>query len=381
MSKNPIIVWFAVLLTTVFILPTHADECALCDLFDQNPQIEFEQGFIRGIELNGRYQGQYITQEEDIGSEDNDFDDWQNRRARLSLSIDMDYGLNLFAEVNVASWLQDQEGPFVDTFQDLYLKWKDDSSFVRVGKQKQLFTIEDATSSKRIRTIERSAIVNETAGARPWGAVYGFDAGGMKHMVGGWLYGAEASAPEFVDLDDSNGGFSYNGTYELNDLTDVKFDYVYADNDGGNEGSEGDAANGFGPAYEHAFALGTITSFNEVRVEASAIVAMNREGSGDIPAGNDTWGFYVTPSYDLTDKLELVGRYAYMDEGREQRTQRFDERVEVENYHTVYGGLQYKICGDKLKLLGGYEYATGDLFESNTDIDTGSLQLGVRTYF
>ena len=351
-----------------------------CDIFDYNKLFKAETGFVRSVSVHGRYHGQYIHQSEDIGGVDNDFEEWQHRRARLGLEIAMDYGLTFYAEANFASYLNNTGGPFFDNFQDLYLELEQDAYWIRVGKQKQKFTIEDAESSKRIKTVERSAIVNEVGGARPWGAVVGFEAFGVDHAFGGWLYGGHADAPEWLDFN-SNGGFSYNGKYGLFDHTKLHFDYVYADNKGGSEGSEGSAANGFGPDYEHGFSLGTRTKTGKWDITANAIIGLNRTGGGGIPDGNDTWGFYVLPAYHLTDSLELVFRYAYMDEGREQRTQRFDRRVAVENYHTIYGGVQYKICGDKLKIMAGYEYATGDVFQSGDDIDTGSWQLAVRTYF
>ena len=354
---------------------------SICNIFDHNTLYEADQRFIRSVSAHARYQGQYISQDEDIDGVSNDFEDWQHRRARLGIKVKMDHGLTFFAEANYASFLNnDGDGPFFDSFQDLWIESKQDGYWVRVGKQKQNFTIEDTTSSKRIKTVERSAIVNETAGARPWGAVVGFEAFGINHAFGGWLYGAHADAPEFIDFN-SNGGLSYNGTYALLENTNLHFDYVYADNNGGSEGTEGSAANGLGPEYEHNFSLGTSSDFGKLNVIVNGIVASNRSGGGGIPDGNDTWGFYVLPTYALTDKLDLVSRYAYMDEGREQRTQRYSVRAAVENYHTFYAGLQYKLCGDQLKVMAGYEYATGDIFQSTEDIETGSWQLAVRTYF
>ena len=301
-----------------------AEPWSICDIFDYNTLYEADQGFVRSVSVHGRYQGQYINQSETIEGADNDFEEWQHRRARLGLKVKMDHGLTFYAEANYASYLNNNgDGPFFDNFQDLNIEWETDNFWVLVGKQKQKFTIEDATSSKRIVTVERSAITNETAGARPWGAVFGFEALGIDHAVGGWLYGGHGDAPEFVDFN-SNGGFSYNAKYALLENTDLYFDYVYADNNGGSEGTEGSAANGFGPDYEHAFSLGTKSDFGKLDVIANAIIATNRSGGGGIPDGNDTWGFYILPTYDLTDKLQLVARYAYMDEGREQRTQRFD---------------------------------------------------------
>ena len=353
---------------------------SICNLFDHNTLYEADQGFIRGISASGRYQGQFISNDETVGGEKFDFDRWQHRRARLGVKVEMDHGLTFFAEANAASYLNTHRGSFFRNFQDIWLKWEQDDMWVRVGKQKQNFTIEDTTSSKRIKTVERSAIVNETAGARPWGAVFGFKALDIDHAIGGWLYGAERDTPEWVDFD-SNGGFSYNAKYELVENTDVWFDYVYADNGGGTESARGSAARNFGPDYEHAFSLGTISDFGKLNLIVNGIYGVTRNQGVVIPGGSDTWGFYILPSYALTDKIDLVTRYAYMNQGREQRPQVFNNVAFVENYHTFYGGVQYKICGDKLKVMAGYEYATGDTFKSNEDIETGSWQLAVRTYF
>ena len=78
-----------------------------------------------------------------------------------------------------------------------------------------------------------------------------------------------------------------------------------------------------------------------------------------------------------------------MDSGREQRTQRFghdgdgdrNARLNVQNYHSVYSGFQYFLSGENLKLMGGYEYAWGELLGNDTDINTGSWQLALRTFF
>lgn len=358
------------------------DPWSYCDLFDIGKLYKSDTGLIRSFSVGGRYQGQYFSQTEDIsGQDDNSFNEFQHRRARLGAKLGLAHGFTIFAEANIADGENFSEGPFFNNFQDAYIEWEPtDSWFIRVGKQKQEFTIEDSTSSKRIKTVERSSIVNETAGARPYGAVFGLETGPVSHQIGAWLYGGEANSIQWVDFD-SNAGASYNMAFGIHESTDLMFDYVYADNAGGAEGSEGSAATGFGPAYEHSFSLGTKTEMGKFQIIANGIVAVNRTGSGGIPAGNDTWGAYILPSYELTDKLELVFRYAYMDEGREQRPQRFPVRLPVENYHTFYAGLQYKFCGDALKVMAGYEYATGDVFESDSDIDTGSWQFAVRTYF
>lgn len=367
-------------------MPIEADPWTICDVFDYNTLYEGD-GFVKEVSFHGRYHGQFISQQQDVGSAENGYHEYHHRRFRLGIEIAMQNNLTFYAETNIAdgtgsrTGLYNEGSPFFNDFQDLYLEWEpQDDFFVRVGKQKQHFTREDKESSKRIKTVERSAIVNETAGARPWGAVVGFETGALSHQIGGWLYGAHADSPEWVDMS-SGGGFSYNLAYKVSDTTKVHFDYVFADNNGGNTSASFPAANDFGPAYEHAFALGTVINSGRFQLMSDIIYAANRESSGGIPSGNDTWGFYVLPSYDITEKLEAVFRYAYMAEGREQRPQRFRSRQSVEDYHTIYAGLQLFLCGEKLKILGGYEYATGDVFNSTDSIDGGSWQLAFRTYW
>lgn len=363
-------------------MPIEGDPWTICDIFNYNTLYESDSGAIRGISLHGRYHGNFVSQQEDVGGvTNNGFHGWYHRRFRLAVEVEFANDLKLYAESNVPDFEGLTRGPFFDDFQDLYIEWEpSDEFFVRIGKQKQHFTREDIESSKRVKTVERSHIVNETAQGRPWGLVVGFETGDFSHEVGGWLYGAHAENPNWIDFD-SNGGFSYNLGYDLNETTDLFFDYVYADNNGGATSAAGGSANNYGPAYEHAFALGAEYEQGRLEVMSDIVYALNRSASGGVPAGNDTWGFYIVPSYDISDNLEAVFRYGYMAEGRNHHTQRFPVRQAVENYHTFYVGLQYFICGEKLKLQGGYEYATGDLLGTTTSIDSGSWMFGVRAYF
>ncbi|MEM6916182.1 MAG: porin, partial [Verrucomicrobiota bacterium] len=370
---------------------------SFCDIFGYNTLYKGD-GFIKEVSFHGRYHGQFISGDEEInGITNNGYHEWHHRRFRLALEVAMANDLTFYAEANIpdgtgnSTGLYNPGSPFFNDFQDLYLEWEpSDDFYLKVGKQKQHLTREDIESSKRIKTVERSAIVNEVAGARPWGAVVGFSTGELFHEIGGWVHGAHADSPEWVDMS-SNGGFSYNLTIPYSDTTTFFFDYVFVDNNGGNDSAQGTAANGTsGAAYEHAIAIGTEIESGRFQLISDFIYGANRSSGGGIPSGNDTWGFYVIPSYDITDKLEAVFRYSYMAEGREQRPQRFgdplggdfsDGRQSVENYHTIYAGLQYFICGEKLKVMGGYEYATGDIFGTNDELTNGQWQVAVRTYW
>lgn len=376
--------------------PISSSPWTVCDVFEHNTLYEGD-GFIKDIILHGRYHGQYIDQVEDIGgARNNGYHAYHHRRARFELEVNMAHDLKFAVDGNFAdgngarTGLVRDGGAFINDFQVFNIKWEpSDDFFIIIGKQKQNLTREDEESSKRIKTIERAAIVNEIAGARPWGAMVGFKTAGLSHAFGAWNYGAHGEAPQWMDTR-ANNGASYNLAMSVTDDIGVFFDYAFVDNNGGRERARGDAARGtFGSNYEHAFALGTEINKGRFNLIGDLIYAANRTRTVTIPAGSDTWGFYVLPSYKITDKLEGVFRYGYMESGGEQRTQAFGEtgdgnrlaRQSVENYHSFYAGFQYLLCGEHLKVLGGYEYTTGDLFRTNTDINTGSWQFGVRTYF
>ncbi len=357
-----------------------AEPWTFCNIFDYNTLYKGD-GFIKEVSIHGRYQGQYIYQSEDIGGDSNSYRNWQHRRTRIGMEIEMAGGLSFYVENNMA----DNEELFADRWQndwqDFYVQWEPNDDFsLTVGKQKQDFTIEDATSSKRILTVERSPIVNETAGARPWGAVVGFKLGGFSNQVGAWLTGADDSWGSWPTFD-ANASASFNTSYEIMEGTDLRLDYIFNDNEGGTGPVEGGADESYASAYQHALAVGTDSSWGDLGLVTNAIFGWNREGSGGLPDKHDTFGFVVMPYYNLTDKLQAVFRWAYMTEGREQRTQRYPVRIAVSDYHTFYGGLNYYICEHNLKLMAGYEYAVGNEFNGSDDIDTGTWMFAVRTYF
>ena len=189
---------------------------------------------------------------------------------------------------------------------------------------------------------------------------------------------------------DSRGSLTYRATAEITEQIEGHFDYQFTNNSNGTRNPQGSSDVNLGSEFEHVVALGTKSEFGQIGLITDLIYGGNSVGHGGnavrggaLPAGYDTWGLVIMPTYDITDKLQLVARYAYMEQGREQRPQRFDVRKHVEDYHTLYAALNYYVCGDNLKVMAGYEYATGEVFGTgNTrDLDTGTWMMGVRTSF
>lgn len=379
-------------------------ETSFCDIFKKNTLYEGD-GFIKKVKFKGRYHGQWISQTEDInGVYNNGYHEYQNRRFRLGIEIEMAHDLTLVASNNIADGTGGGTGTdpghglaygrFFDDWDELNLAWEpSDDFYVIVGKQKQKITRENTTSSNSILTIERSPIVSSVVSNKPWGVAVGFNALGLSHEVGAYVAGGEREANmerwDYVSLD-SRASFTYRTSFDISEETTLFFDYQYTDNSSGvvnpGTGLLG-GANGPGPIgdtnlgsiFEHVVAVGTESKWGQLGLTTDFIYAANGLTGGGLPVGYDTYGVVIMPYYDITDKLQLVTKYSYMEEGREQRTQRFDVRQSVENYHTFYAGLNYYICKHNLKLMAGYEYATGDVFNSVNEVDTGSWMLAVRT--
>lgn len=364
-----------------------------CDLFKKN-KIYQGGGFINSVKFKGRYHGQWISQKEDTLSSGvnspNGYHEYQSRRFRLGTEIEMSGDLTLTASINVSDGSGGAGshglayGVFFDDWDELNLVWKpSDEFYVLLGKAKQKITVENEMSSNNILTIERSAITSAVISNKPWGVAVGFEALGLSHEVGGWVTGADRdSTGERYDWAgfDSRGSLTYRNSFDLSEDTKVQFGYQFTNNSDGSVSPHARADENLGSAFEHVVSLGTVSEFGRFGLITDVIYAANGLATGALPAGYDTAGVVIMPYYNITDDLQFVTRYAYMGEGREQRPQRYDARQTVEGYHTFYAGLNYYLCRNNLKLMAGYEYASGDLYGSASDtVDTGTWMLGVRT--
>jgi len=356
----------------------------ICDIFDYSTLYESDAGFIREVSLTGRYHGQWISASQDDDGDRDGFHQFQSRRSRIGFEIGILENITFATEFNVTdssgsnrNW---QTGPVFNDIDTMLIEIEGDGWDLWIGKDKFKITREESTSSKRIKTIERSQIVNEVIPGKPWGFNFGFATGEIEHVIGLALTGSDeddnrGSGLGLPTTEGSNAQFLYRLETPVNDVTTFYLDYLFTDM---GYDSEVDIAS----SYNHVLALGTTNALNDrLNLTTDLIFGLDRDGTGDIPDGEDTWGLVIMPTYAITEKLEFVAKYAYMDSGRTQRPQRYTVREELENCHTLYAGLNYYICGDKLKLMAGYEYMTADQYDSTDDITSDTWMLAVRTYF
>ncbi len=318
--------------------------------------------FLEELALTGRYHGQYHYEDEG-GKTD---DDWDNRRFRLGLEATMfDKHLKLkaemFSDLNPG-------GEFYEGFTDLHAAWKfSDELTVTVGKQKPKFGYDWSTSSRLIKTFERGALINQFKPDYAPGVSLSGKSGKLSY------YGGVFSDQVDGEFGQFDGGFSIVASigYDVADVfgTDkaqVRLDYIH---------SERDTLDTIFTTFDNG-----VSASLEIKQGDLGLVSEVLAGFGD----QNNVALILTPTYDITKKLQLVGRYQLglsdSDTGLAPQ-KRYEKDVGAGNgdvYNAFYLGFNYFIYGDKLKLMAGAEYSTMSGDKGN---DTLSLLAGIRAYW
>ncbi|MFT5110660.1 MAG: phosphate-selective porin OprO/OprP [Pseudoalteromonas tetraodonis] len=349
---------------TVITEPPVEEPCDWCDTIWSLPTLykNDDNAFLQEFKLIGRYHGQYAWTDSDQG----DRSDWENRRWRVGSEVKLFNFLKLFGQIDI----NEDIDPFYKGIDEAWAEIKlGKNNKLVVGKQKQKFTHEWTTSSKKIVTFERSLLVNQIIPDKSTGASYYGQAGDWKYSLG--VATGDGNA-EFGDFNEGVFGVATLGK-DLG-FADWTLGYLYNSSEGNNTTS----------AYGHAFSNSLIFGGDgPLTVATDLIYADGYDG--------DAYGAIIIPTYDLTEKLQLVGRYQYAhgDNDSLRAQSRYERRVpditdggRGEEYHAFYTGLNYYICDHKLKLMAGAEYADlQDKAGDGGDFEGWTLFTGVRMYF
>ena len=336
------------------------------DLLDLATLYENDGGLIQDISLIGRYHGQWHDVESDLG----DDADWENRRFRFGFDVAFLENFEFQTQFNLKRDYN-EAGRFFEDVEEFTLVWEpSDAWALSVGKQKAYITREWSTSSKRIKTLERSQLVNQVIPDKAGGVILTLnDLAGFTVDLGGFT----GDSSDDWDIPNFNAGY---GAYtriarDITEATEVRFDYFYND---------GDPGNGEFEDYEHILSLNSQSDWDRFHLVTDLIYGI--EGSF---GNDDVYGLVLMPYYDLTDNLELVFRYTFSKSVSEDglnvqsRYERASAgRLRGDEYHAFYGGLNWYICGDKLKIMNGIEYSQLDGLNEN---DYWTYFTGVRMYF
>ena len=360
------------------IVTEEANNGDWCDWLSDSPGTLYknkENPFIQKIKLFGRahYQAVYVDGTE--GSETiQDF-----RRLRAGAEIDFLKFFELKGSVNLTNDNRqraglgptDNDGDLgfgYESIQDAVLTFDAQEAFniqsldsfkIRYGKQKLEIGGEQRASSKKIKTIERSAISNRLRD--------GNDGTGLliEASKGKWGGSIGYFSNESVD-ELSYDYFSDGGTYlwahlsyELTDNDTLFLDYF--------DSFDFDAsASAISPDYS------IVASYEMERGPVDVLIEGIYGESQNPSAGRDGnfYAFVFLPSYELNDRTELVFRYQYQGSNEEEGVRvnsRYTRRSgnqdgpligdnRGDTHHSVYAGLNYLLCGHNAKVMFGVQY-------------------------
>jgi phosphate-selective porin OprO and OprP len=305
---------------------------------DQNPVL---QNFL----FTGRFQYEYSTLDADQGSNS----EWNVRRLRLGAISKLFHSVTLHGEVELNPQEHD---PLYLRFTDAYVEWsRSERLELTFGKQSVPFTMDGATSSKELLTIDRSNLTNNMWFPQEY--IPGVSVAGE---LSNWIYrlgvysGGEANR-EYGQFNGSAFTLLVIG-YDFATPLGVKQallagNYVY---------QNPDPRNTFTRQLHHM--VSTNFKFDAGKWGARTDLSI---GSGYL-GQSDLWGLMAMPFYNVTKKFQIVGRYTYLksDGPNGVRLATYESHAvsgRGDRYNEGYLGANYYFYGHKLKLQSGLQFA------------------------
>lgn len=326
-----------------------------------------EEGMLRGLAFTGRLHYDYVNLDSNLG--DAEFAEF--RRLRSGFRATLPEGWELKGEVDFDA---NDADPFYEGLTDAYIAWRPaDTLTYKLGKQAAFFTLEGATSSNELLTMERSNVSNNLwfpALFMPGATVESKDDG---RLFFAGLYSSGGASPEFGDFDGS--------VFVL-----LKAERDFANRLGSEEAVLGlhgvfqdpDPDNTFTRPHGQVYSLNFRYHDRPWRFQSDLA---RSQGSGDQP---DLTGLVLMPAYDIDESWQLVARATMLrsDETGGVRLARYDNRITAERgdrFEEIYFGLNRYLNGQKLRWQTGLSYARlHDLAKSGGDYEGWTFSSGIR---
>lgn len=328
------------------------------------------EGFLQSLALSGRLQAEAAWFDSDEG----DLTDQTWRRFRFGFKAA--FAGNLGAQLEGDFDLNESYGDWYERLTDAYVSWKPDADTeLKALKQSAGFTLDGATSSKNLLTLERSNLTENL-----W-----FTA---EYFTGMTLAGKTPNDGSY-----KVGIFSNDGNKEINafdagyftllklehdwatelrlDKAEVTVDYVYQQQDSNNNT----------PDLSHVLSI--YSKWEQGRWGLWTDLAAGTGYGGQ----SDVWGASLMPFYKLSELLQLVARYTYVgsDGDNGVRLGRYHREIvpaRGDEYNELYAGVNVFFYGHKLKWQTGLQYA--DMSDSARDGGAShgwGLTTGLRIYW
>jgi phosphate-selective porin OprO/OprP len=238
-------------------------------------------------------------------------------------------------------------------FTDFYVQWNRSAGMVlTVGKQGVPFTVDGATSSKELLTIDRSNLSNNL-----WFPQEYMPGVSLSGRQGPWVYrtGLYSAGEMNREFGAFNGGLFglFVGGYDFARTLQTKEalllgNYVY---------QHPDANNTFTRQLEHIVSVNFRVEDDRWGLRTDVSTAEGYLGQSDL------WALMVMPFLNTTSNLQIVGRYTRLrsEAANGVRLSTYESRLvsgRGDEYDEWYGGVNYYFYGHRLKLQSGLQYAT-----------------------
>jgi phosphate-selective porin OprO/OprP len=308
---------------------------------------------VQRVLLSGRFHYDYAFIESDQGfiGQPDDRDEWNIRRFRIGPRVTLFRTVTAHAEVELDPHRRDRNRVYA-RFTDLYVQWTKNARLaVTVGKQSMPFTLDGATSSRELVTIDRSNLANNMWFPQEY--IPGVSVSGRRapwtYRVG--VYSAGEANREFGEF---NGGAILLGVLGRDFAPSLGVrealltgNYVY---------QQPDRNNTFTRQLEHIGSINFRFEAGRWGVRTDLSTASGYLGQSDL------WAIQLMPFVNATDKLQFVGRYTFLDSDGPNgiRLATYESRIvpgRGDQYSEMYVGANYYFYGHRLKLQTGLQFA------------------------
>jgi phosphate-selective porin OprO/OprP len=323
---------------------------------------------IQKFALSGRLQADGAWFDADQGRYSDAFL-WRRFRFGFKADLFQDWVVHIEADID----LEEPLGDMYSRLTDAYVGWSPgDHLEIKALKQSVGFTLDGATSSKKLLTMQRNNLTNNLWSTDEY--FTGIDARGAfgqrwRYRAG--LYSSDGS-PELSHFDASWFSLLSLG-YQLAGMPEsasgsIRVDYVYNDEDP-------DAATA---DFSQVLSLVTQWRYGPWGVRTDLAGGAGYAGQSDV------WGLVLMPSFDFTPRIQTVLRYTYMRSAGDNglRLTRYADEIvpgEGNEYNEIYAGVNVFFYGHKLKWQTGLEYdAMRDDANDGGEYSGWGLSTGLR---
>lgn len=351
--------------TTVFSADEAAEVSMYDKIWDTLTLIDNDDAkVIQNLAIVGRLQGDAVS----FHSEDSNYDDFDWRRFRLGFkaAVFNDFILHVEMDGDMNDVDEDDWDEFYGRLTDAYLGWSaSKAAKVKVGKQSAGFTLDGATSSKKLIVPERSIVAENL-----WFTTEYFTGAGLSGTTDQWTYnvGGFSASKEYEFGHFESGYFALlSAGHKVGEKGSLRLDYVYNDPDYTAITKDPDYAVGT-KDLEHVVAL----VYKQMISEKLGLWTDIAGGKGiqDPSVGvdqSDLLGVDIMPFYNFTDAFQLVFQYAgvtSLDDQSQVKMSRYAQKnagkaQTVETAHNFLLGFNWYLYGHKLKWQNAIEYNYG----------------------